>query len=267
MATSPNPDGGHWYDPSGRPCHSVPVADGGHRPTRLDDARALGLYPSVTSIQKLIAKPGLENWKLKQVALAAARLNRNPGEGEDSFAHRIFEAGFEKSGSARNLGSSIHRALERFWLGQTEVPVELQTYCMPAVALLQRLVAEVLATETILVNHRHGFAGTVDLCVRTRMGNHAVLDYKARKTEPGKPVIWYDEHVQQVAAYAATAFAEENLSKVHAANILISTTEPGRVEVKHYTPGELMQAFENFTLICELWRRVNHYDPRQNPRT
>jgi hypothetical protein len=214
----------------------------------------------------LIAKPGLENWKLRQVALAAARLNRNPGEREEDFAERIMEAGFEVSGSARSLGSAIHRALEDFWIGQAAFSGELEPYCSPAVDLLQQLVAEVLAAETVLVNLRHGFAGTVDLCVRTRLGNVAVLDYKARKTEPSKPVTWYGEHVQQVAAYAATAFGEENLPTTHGANILISTTEPGRVEVKHYTPPELVQAFETFTLICELWRRVNHYDPRQHPK-
>jgi hypothetical protein len=201
------------------------------------------------------------------VALAAARLSRNPGEREEDFVQRIMEAGFEVSGTARNLGSGIHRALEQFWLGHVEIPIELRPYCVPAVSLLQRITAQALAVETVLVNLRHGFAGTVDLCVRTRMGNLAVLDYKARKTEPGKPVGWYDEHVQQVAAYAATAFGEENLPTTHGANILISTTEPGRVEVKHYTPPELVQAFETFTLICELWRRVNRYDPRQNPRT
>ena len=263
MGTPPHAASGHWYTVDGRPLHTLPVAAGGHRPTRLEDARALGLYPSVTGILKVIAKPGLEHWKMKQVALAAARGSQNPGEHEADFVQRILEAGFAAAGTARNLGSDIHRALERFWLDQVEIPDELQRYCGPVVTLLRRTVGTVLAAERVLMNHQHGFAGTVDLCVRTRRGNPAVFDYKARKTEPGKPVVWYDEHILQVAAYAATAFGEENLPKMHGANILISTNEPGRVEVKHYPPVELVQAFETFTLICELWRRVNHYDPRQ----
>ncbi len=48
--------------------------------------------------------------------------------------------------------------------------------------------------------------GTVDLCVRTRRGNPAVFDYKARaRPNPANPSSGYDEHILQVAAYAATA--------------------------------------------------------------
>ena len=65
---------GHWYRCDGTPVHRLPTADGqGERPTTLRDARRLKLYPSVTSILGILAKPGLEKWKLDQVALATLR--------------------------------------------------------------------------------------------------------------------------------------------------------------------------------------------------
>jgi hypothetical protein len=60
----------------------MPTADGsGERPTTIRDAKRLGLYPSVTSILGVLAKPGLEKWKLDQVALACLR---TPKQAEES---------------------------------------------------------------------------------------------------------------------------------------------------------------------------------------
>ena len=52
--------GGHWYTATGEPRHTMPKANGdGERNTTISDARKLKLYPSVTSILSLFAKPQL----------------------------------------------------------------------------------------------------------------------------------------------------------------------------------------------------------------
>lgn len=85
MILVPRESASHWYFPDGSPLHEVERADGkGTRPTNLRDARKLGLYPSVTNILSVLAKPGLNAWKQEQAILAALTLPRRSGE---SLAH------------------------------------------------------------------------------------------------------------------------------------------------------------------------------------
>jgi len=251
----------HWYDQQGVPVHRLPTPNGKTRPTTLRDARKLHLLPSVTNVLGLLAKPGLDRWKAHQVALAALRIPRDDGESDDQYVTRLVEGSYEVTDKAAGLGSRIHRALDGHWHGR-DIPPDLVPYVEPTVATLRGFVRDVIATERVLINQAHGFGGTTDLVVTTLRGNRAVLDFKCRRTEKGRPVEWYPEQLLQIAAYAATAFGEEDLPRVHGANILISSTEPGRVEVKHYLPDRLVEGFTTFSLICDLWRRLKEYDPR-----
>ena len=70
----------HWYDQSGRPMYTVKAKDGTDRPTTLRDARKHGFLPSVTTIMSVMAKPGLESWKMNQMMMAALTLPRADGE-------------------------------------------------------------------------------------------------------------------------------------------------------------------------------------------
>jgi len=64
----------------------------------------------------------------------------------------------------------------------------------------------------------------------------------------------------QLAAYAAAFYGAAELPRVLAANVYISTTEPGRMEVcKHEDLPGLYEAFRN---ACALWRHLKQYDPR-----
>ena len=90
MLIVPRESASHWYYPDGTPLHEVPRADGkGTRPTSLRDARKLGLFPSVTNVLSILAKPGLEAWKQEQAILAALTLPRTENEPLDEFARRV----------------------------------------------------------------------------------------------------------------------------------------------------------------------------------
>ena len=55
-------ESGHWYAADGTAVFEVPnKSKGGMRPTTLKDCRALGLYPSVTTIMKVLAAPELDH--------------------------------------------------------------------------------------------------------------------------------------------------------------------------------------------------------------
>ena len=89
-----------------------------------------------------------------------------------------------------------------------------------------------------------------------------ILDYKTRKTKPGEKVEAYDNQAMQLAAYGATYWGEENLPRLLAANVFISTTEPGRIEVvKH---PDVLRDWQAFKLVASLWRYQKGYDPLQH---
>lgn len=260
VLTTSKPAGSHWYDANGNPCHSQPKADGtGERITTLRDARRLGLFPSVTTILSVMAKPGLDNWKMDQVALAALANPKSENESDEYWCKRVKEAAFAQVEQAADLGTRIHAALENAMQG-LPYPEELGTYIDPVMEWRKPLALEIIEREKCLVNDRHGFAGTADVLFRYGTFGIGILDYKTRKTKPGEKAKPYDGQAMQLAAYAATYFGEESICRVLAANIYISTTEPGRVDVvKH---EDMEHHWEAFKYACSLWRYLKGYDPR-----
>jgi len=252
---------GHWYRIDGTPVHRLPTADGqGERPTTLRDAVRLGLYPSVTSILGILAKPGLEKWKLDQVALATLRAPKQPQESDDYWCNRVRTAAFEQVEQAADLGTMIHGALEAAMAGEPFDP-ELRPYVEPVLEWKARVGIQIVERETRLVNRAEGFAGTADVLFRYGQNGIGILDYKTRKTKPGENVQAYDNQAMQLAAYGATYWGPENVERILAANIFISTTEPGRmVVVKHET---LARDWKAFRLVAALWRYQKGYDPRE----
>jgi hypothetical protein len=252
---------GHWYRPDGTPVHKLPTSDGrGERPTTVRDAKRLGLYPSVTSILSILAKPGLEKWKLDQVALACLRTPKTTEESEDYWCNRIRNAAFEQVEQAADLGTMIHGALELAMAGEPYAD-DLRPYVEPVMKWKEQTGIEIVEREIKVVNTQHGFAGTADVLFRYGQSGIGILDYKTRKTKPGEKVSAYDNQAMQLAAYAATYWGEENINRVLAANVFISTTEPGRVEVvKH---DNLVKDWQAFALVAALWRYQKGYDPRQ----
>ncbi len=251
---------GHWYAPDGTPMHRMPTADGsGERITTIRDAKRMGLFPSVTSILGILAKPGLETWKLNQMALATLRTPKGEEEGDEYWCNRVRNAAFEQVEEAADLGGMIHGALEAAMAGEAFDPA-LAVYVDPVLAWKGKTGIEILEREARLVNTANGFAGTADVLFRYGQNGIGILDYKTRKTQPGKPVGAYEDQAMQLAAYAATYWGEAEVGRVLAANVFISTTEPGRVEVvKHANPERDWQAFK---LIAAFWRYVKGYDPR-----
>lgn len=251
----------HWYRSDGTPVHKLPTADGrGERPTTIKDAKRLGLYPSVTSILSILAKPGLEKWKLDQVALATLRTPKTPDESEEYWCNRVRNAAFEQVEEAADLGTMIHGALELAMAGEPYAD-DLRPYVEPVLKWRQEVGIEIIDREVKLVNKQHGFAGTADVLFRYGRNGIGILDYKTRKTKPGEEVLAYDNQAMQLAAYGATYWGEENVGRLLAANIFISTTEPGRIAVvKHPDPARDWQAFK---LVAALWRYIKGYDPRQ----
>jgi hypothetical protein len=253
----------HWYRADGGSVHTVPTQAGGTRPTNIRDAIRLGLLPSVTNVLGVVAKPQLETWKLNQVALAALQNPRQPNESDQYWMKRVVEASKQPTVDAADLGSRIHEALEA---ATSRRPFEeaLRVHVAPVVDFIAKTGIQIVEREVVLVNPEEGYAGRCDALFRYGKAGIGVIDFKTRKTEPGKTVTPYDGQGAQLAAYAAAYFGTKALPKCLLANVYISTTEPGRMEVcKHADP---VAEYVFFLYCAAIWRKLKGYDPRQAGR-
>jgi hypothetical protein len=261
ILAAPQVKSSHWYRIDGTPCHTVNKANGdGERSTTLADARKLGLIPSVTTILGVMSKEALTTWKVNQAILAAIKSPKTAEESEDYYCKRIADASMEQVAEAADLGSDIHHAMEN-WLMDREAPAaHLKPYVDPVIQWFADKKIRIADCEKTIVDSRNGYAGTADVLFRFGKNGRGVLDFKTRKTKEGKKVEPYDGQAMQLAAYAAAEYGVQHLDDVLIANIYISTTEPGRIEViKHEDVFSHYLAFLN---CCALWRYLKDYDPR-----
>lgn len=241
------PDGSaHYYTRSGEPMHEVPRAKGdGMRATTLADARKLNLLPSVTTVLGIVAKPGLVSWQIEQACLSVLTAQKHTEETLDAFVERVLHIDKDQkqeSEKAMELGTNVHEAIELAAKGQP-FNQAFEPYVTPVLKLLPRF-GPIVSTEEIVVGD--GCAGRMDLKTE-----EWVVDYKTCKKIPKDG---YREHELQLSAYAMAA----KRSKV--ANIYISTTEPGKVEVVEYENPAGTFA-DGFWHVLKLWQWMNNYYP------
>ena len=259
--------GGHWYTNTGQARHTMKTKSGSERNTTLRDARKHGLYPSVTTLLGLFAKPGLDRWIKDQLLRIAFENRAKDGESYEDYANRCLVAQEKPVEQAASFGTKVHDAIEAYFTGQ-HIPDELLEYIQPALDWKQDNGLNFIEFEKMLVNLEHGFAGTVDIVGQGGEGQKFIVDWKTRKTKEGVKVTSYDFQIHQIAAYGATYWGEDDIlnHRVHGANCYISSTEPGRFEVVRYSPEDLAKAWKVFRSICSVWRSLKNYDPRISPQ-
>ena len=249
----------HWYTPEGQAMHTVETAAGGTRRTYIGDARKRGLYPSVTAILGILDKPALTTWKIEQALIASEAMPRPVGEDVASWRKRVVDASYEQVEKAADVGTTVHAAIAAMLAGQP-TPPDLEQYLAPVRDWLDGRDVRPAAIEQVVTNRAEGYAGTVDLAFRYGRGGVGILDWKTRKTTPGREVEQYDGQAMQLAAYAAAYWGVPKLPIVLAANLFISSTEPGRIDVVKCP--NLVAAYDAFRAAAVVWRYQKSYDPR-----
>ena len=293
----------HWYHGTGQSCHSLPTvsktAKSPTRGVRITDAVALGLFPSVTTILKILDKPALSDWKNEQVAGAALRMIREiityeigkpiPPQQQEKilmlnelnrdkdklFIDQIIEEAFRQVEQAADAGTLIHDGCEKALQGleyDEEAPVllpelqqtfPLKTFVRPVQKFIYENEIVCTSHEIVTVNKAEGYAGKLDVAFSSKRGM-GIGDFKTRKTRPGKPVFAYDEQPMQTAAYFASHYGPGAISGAPMSNLnlFISTTEPGRVEPVWHDAALTAREWDAFKLLCAYWRIRTGYDPR-----
>lgn len=226
--------------------YTVPAKNGEPRSTTLRDAKKMGLLPSVTTIMKSAASPGLEAWKLNQMMLAALTLPRVEGESEESFIKRVQQDSKEQARAAAERGTQVHEAIERFFDGQ------IQADALPYLEPVYKKVEEAFGILNWSAEKSFAsgeFAGKVDL--HSMDGDGVVVDFKTKEftSETLDKAAGFDENCMQLAAYRMGLA----IPKARCANVFVSVTEPGLVVVKEWTEEELVRGWKMFDALKTYW--------------
>lgn len=249
----------HWYLADGTPFHDVPNASkpGQMRPATIKDAMKAGAFRSVTSVLDIVNNPGLEIWKREQAVLAALTLPRRAGETEHEFAARAMVDADEQAAQAREMGTRLHLAVSKY-LTKGELPLEEDVAPLfdPFVTWAKANIAEVIESETVMVNVRNAYAGTRDIRARLVDGRTAHLDVKSQDVKidaKGKPKpSFYDSWPLQLAAYANK---DGNVGDA-LISVVMDRTRPG-IYTKEWLPDsgkDLAQTYLwPFVALCEAW--------------
>lgn len=249
----------HWYRQDGGPQYTVKAKDGSDRPTTLRDARKMDLVPSVTTILKIVAKPGLEQWKLEQMLLSAMTLPKIDGEPEKSYIARIVADSKETGKQAAEAGTRIHESIERWFEGERNVqhPEIAAAFDEAIFSHFKTHPFQEWRVERSFADSM-GFGGKVDMY--TEPDEHAptgiVLDAKSKDFGPDDKIDVYDEHRLQLAAY------RKGLGIPHArcANVFVSRTYPGLVKVVEWPESDLQTAWDMFHCLLRYWNLKNSFN-------
>jgi hypothetical protein len=186
-------ENGHWYTKDGSPAYTT-IGKTGERPTTLRDARKLGLLPSVTTINGMLSKAGLDTWKQQQVLLAALTLPRLDGESEQEWLARVMQDSKATGREAAERGTAIHAVIEGYF-EQVYMP-EKPAYLDGIDKTLRDAFGEQLWLSEKSFAHNLGFGGKCDLM----SANGFVVDFKTKDTNLDKVDVYF-EHEMQLAAY------------------------------------------------------------------
>lgn len=249
--------------------HEVARADGkGTRPTTLRDARRLGLYPSVTNVLSVLARPGLDAWRQEQEILAVLSFPRRNGERPDDFARRVAAEMNRRERDAADLGSAIHRAIELYARsGAVPAHPDVARLFEPAREWFDAEVGDVHAVEAAVAHAGWGFAGRVDLIATLRStGRPTVIDFKTQKTRTSRAgrftPIFHDIWPLQLEAYRqALASREPAYSCAETASVVIGSTEPVPVIEHVWDPLDAPSRFRAFLAARQLWVFTRGYCP------
>ena len=241
----------HWYTREGEPCYQIKGKNGEFRDTTLRDARKLGLVPSVTTISKCAASPGLQMWQQQQVLMAALTLPRYPGEKDDDYSRRIIHDSKEQARKAAEKGTAIHAAIQGFYEGEL-VPEGMLGFVTCAVEAVRDISQPSRWTAERAFAHTSGFGGKVDLC-----SDSCVIDFKSKEFDDPTKKFAYDEHCMQLAAYRHGL----GMPEARCANVFVSTLKPGLAVSHEWEESDLKRGWEMFRCLLGYWKAKNKFDP------
>ena len=242
----------HWYcGKTGEPRYTVIGKNGKERNTNVRDAREQNLVPSVTTINSMLSKSGLDTWKQTQVLYAAVEYPRWDGEDEKEWVSRILELAKTKSREAAERGTKIHDILDSYF-SCVYLP-EWPTYITRVQAHLDSTFGKRLWLSEKSFCHPEGYGGKCDLYSKPDPINNLpgiVIDFKTTEKTPGEQTPYY-EYTLQLAAYR-----EALCPGAVCANVYING-DTDEVAIKIHNEQDLRDGFEAFTALLKVFKLKN----------
>lgn len=123
--------------------------------------------PSVTDILKGLPKDALINWSANATADYAINNWDELAELKPAARlERLKKGRYQDRDTAANRGNEVHRFAERYISGEEAlVPPEIAGHVDSYVQWVDDWKPEPLLVEAVVMSHRHGYAGTLDLAV------------------------------------------------------------------------------------------------------
>jgi hypothetical protein len=239
---------GHFYTKEGKPAYEIIGANGKQRATTLRDAKKLGLLPSVTTITKMEAAPGLERWKIQQACLACMTLPRLEGESDDAFMARALTDSQEQAKKAASRGAYLHGLLEQCIQGSVTLAEEDSVIVTPVLEWIRVNFGGYKLHAEHSFAHASGFGGKTDLLAEGDGGFGVLIDFKFKDGVDPAETKGYPEHITQLSAYAnGTGFPE-----ARCINLFIDSRRPGIIVPREWTAEERETGWAAFKCLLRL---------------
>ncbi len=244
-------EGGRFYLPSGETFYDVPNKSkpGETRPATTKDAKAAGAEPSVTTVEKAVAAPGLTNWLIDTAIDSALALPRLAGESLDDFKVRVKADSQEQAKKARDRGTDIHGAIELHLQGKPTDPQFNNHILNVGSALMGKGIDWLNGKPERSFCLPRQFAGKVDL-----HGEGWVCDFKSIADDKLGGRQGWPSHIRQLSAYAYGL----GMPNARLLNVFIGRESGGAV-VKEWTAEESLKGLAEFLAILKFYRIANGF--------
>lgn len=248
----------HFYEATDNGIHARHFVEmttrEGLRPSRISDARKAwreGKFwvPSVTTVQRVLSAPALDNWKIDQFLTAAFDC---PQTGDcDEWIREAKRKAELQMDKAPQAGTDMHKVLESYirdgFLPQDKIERKI---CRDMKAILTERCGDNWLCENYFT-HPLGFGGCMDLSKRGWKVDHKTKKESA-KFKPGKMA--YDDHRMQLAAYRVG----DNDPTARCANTFIDL-ETGAIDFHEHTSQELEKGWQMFQHALAIWQLRNDW--------
>jgi hypothetical protein len=252
-ATNVASEGGHFYTYDGQPAYTVPNKSkpGTFRATTVRDAKALSLLPSVTTILKVMARPGLEIWKTQQVLLSSLTLPMIDGETLEQYAERIMIDSREQSRNACDRGKLLHGEIEKYFTGKPVLAEHIKKCVKVDKKLREEFGVQDWRSEKSFAWPELGYGGKTDL-----HSDEWVVDFKTKDFGHDNLPKIYDEHAQQLAAYRNGL----GVPDAQCAIVFVSTTAD-LVHIVRIDEEKIERGWKMFKHALGYWQELKNYKP------
>jgi hypothetical protein len=213
----------------------------------------MNLFPSVTTITKILDSPGLKRYFRRQMWEATVTTARLDDEADDAYFDRCCQWADEHSELARNAGTAVHGAIERHIQGQTVEPEYAKHVNAVEIALEQISIPLLYGKAERSFAHADGYGGKIDVS-----GAGWVVDFKSKPELGDKTAksFAYPEHVMQLAAYAHGL----GIVAPRCVNVFVGVKD-GKAVCHEWDAVEIARGLRTFQLCLALWKEVNQYSP------